>query len=84
MHVIYVWQEELFVFLQSITSLQSWFLPKDSTAVGNIPLNDSDCTIYLRNRDYIFENGYISAKTPDLSANYTIYRFFDKNNLKNK
>jgi hypothetical protein len=79
MHVICGWQEELFAFLQSISSLQSWFLPNDSTPEGNIPLNDSDCTIYLRNRDYIFENGDISAKTPDLSANYTIYRFFDKN-----
>ncbi|PEZ76204.1 hypothetical protein CN380_20560 [Bacillus sp. AFS017274] len=30
---------------------------------------------------YIFENGDISSKTPDLSTNYMIYRFFDKNSL---
>lgn len=72
MHVIYVWQEELFAFLQSISSQQSRFLPKDSTA------NYGNCTVYLRSREYIFENGDISAKTPDLSANYSIYRFFEK------
>ncbi|MGE7761736.1 hypothetical protein [Peribacillus sp. NPDC097895] len=67
------------MFYNQYSSLQSWFLPNDSTAEANIPLNDDDCTIYLRIWEYIFENGDISAKTPDLSANYAIYRFFDKN-----
>lgn len=40
--------------------------------------------IYLRNREYIFENGHISTKTPDLSTNYTIYRFFDKDSFLKK
>ncbi|MED3996690.1 hypothetical protein P4647_18815 [Peribacillus frigoritolerans] len=76
MHVICGREEELFAFLQSISSLQSYFLQKDSTA------NDGNCTVYLRNREYIFEIGDISTKNPDISANYSIYRFFDKNDEK--
>ena len=39
-------------------------------------------SFYHRNREYIFENGDISSKTSELSANYTIYRFFDKTSIK--
>ncbi|MFD6207132.1 hypothetical protein [Peribacillus sp. NPDC060253] len=73
------------MFYNQFSSLQSWFLPIDSTLARNIPLMESDITdylrkmeVYLRIQPYINENGDISSKNPGISTNYSIYRFFDK------